>query len=653
MAEPLSRDFGLSRRNSRSLAGGALRRLALDWSLLNESIVSLFISRRRHRQDARQTLLRGVFTVLLVAVAVACPRIQGVRVQALTAAVYVSPDGSDLNPGTEAAPVQTLHAAQRIVRTVNAHMDGDIAVYLESGVYRLDAPLNLSPADSGTNGFNIDWTAAPGASPVIVGSRAITGWTMTDPSLDIWSAAVPVGFRARQMYVNGVRASLAAGPVPVALRATSTGYTASSDVMDSWRNPAGIEFVYEQQLGQMTEPICPIASIKGRKIRMAEPCWENSTRRVLRSVTSSFNANLVGDGTLGLPTYVENAYELLSEPGQFYIDAKLGRVYYKPRPGQDMTTANVEAPVLQVLVDGRGTVKTPLAHITFDGIEFAYSTWLQPSTTNGFSEVQAGYTLTGAGAYKRQGLCRLVHDGSCPYGAWSREPAAVQFTNDRDVSITDDQFVHLGGAGLSFDDGTMSAAVSASVFTDISGNGLEIGDVDLPTARGAQQTRNVVVTDDYIHAIGVEFPGAVGIFVGYAADCAITHNQLDDLPYTAISIGWGGWQDKLWHPPPVSFTRSDMISDNRIYDFLQTFSDGGGIYTLGMMGPSFVSGLHVSGNVVFGQEIGAGRSMPTTAPGTSRIPAMCSTTTVLMTLASRITTTPRGAPSQALHPSCP
>ena len=40
-----------------------------------------------------------------------------------------------------------------------------------------------------------------------------------------------------------------------------------------------------------------------------------------------------------------------------------------------MTTADVEAPVLQTLVQGVGTATSSLRDITFSGLTFAYATW--------------------------------------------------------------------------------------------------------------------------------------------------------------------------------------------------------------------------------------------------------------------------------------
>jgi hypothetical protein len=506
--------------------------------------------------------------------------------------LYVSPSGADTNPGTYLLPFRTLTHARNSVRTLNHNMAADITVYLDTGIYRLARPLLLGPRDSGTNGHNVVWTAAPGATPVISGAQRISGWKPSDTSKNIWSAHVPRNLDTRQVYVNGMRATLASGRPPVSLTRTATGYWAGSAAMSTWRNPSDIEFVYISQLGQMTEPICPIQSIKGRAITMAQPCWDNSNRRV---------SNMVGYGTLRKPDYVENAYELLLNPGQFYLDRTAGLLYYIPREGEDMRTADVEAPHLQTLVTGVGSPTNFVHNITFSNLQFSYATWLQPNTRVGFSEMQSGYTVTGPHGYATQGLCKYARQGSCPYGSWTKEPGNLEFRFDRSLSFLNDRFIHLGAAALNLDDGSHNDTVAGSIFTDVSGNGVEVGSVDMPKAKGAFQTTGISVTNNHLFGMPVEYEGGVPILVGYAAFTTISHNQVDHVPYSGISLGWGGWPDKIGSPAVANFSHNNVVSDNLVYDFMETVSDGGGIYTQGVTGTSISNGERVIGNVVHGQ----------------------------------------------------
>jgi Fibronectin type III domain/NPCBM-associated, NEW3 domain of alpha-galactosidase len=527
--------------------------------------------------------------------------------------VWVSPSGNDGNPGTSRQqPLRTPERARDVVRSMNRNMAGDIAVTLLPGTYRLAQPLALDAQDSGTDGHTVAWTAAPGARPVFSGAVQITGWQRTSPGSAVWSAPVPAGLATRQLYVDGVRAQRARGPVPVTLTSTSTGYTASAPTMASWRNPGQIELVFTGGdgywglrtggLGGWTEPRCPVASISGTTITMAQPCWDNSTRRVNRTDGSGRTVNLVGPSTLGnsqRPAYVENAFELLDQPGEWYLDSPANTVYYVPRQGEDLRRADVEAPVLETLVSGHGTADAPIHDIVFNGIEFSYATWLTPSTPEGFSEIQANYTITGPNGYATQGLCQFIDGGTCPYGSWTKTPGNVSFSYDRNVRFLDNAFVHLGGAGLDLGTGTQNSVVKGCVFTDISGNGLDLGGVDKPLpATAADRTSGNQILDNHLYSLPVEYHGGVAIDVGYTEHTTITHNQIDHTGYTAISLGWGGWPDKIRQPATPNYSNHNTVADNLISDPMQLLADGGGIYTQGITGTSLADGEHLTGNVI-------------------------------------------------------
>jgi hypothetical protein len=311
---------------------------------------------------------------------------------------------------------------------------------------------------------------------------------------------------------------------------------------------------------------------------------------------------------------VENAFELLDQPGEFYLDRKLNTVYYKPRTGENMSSAKVEAPALQQLVTG-----SKVHNVVFNGLQFSYATWLTPSSDTGFSEIQAGYTITGTTGYKTEGLCTFAPGGSCPYGAWTKEPANVSFSYATDVQFTNDGFVHLGAAGLDLGNGSQHDVVKGNVFTDISGNGVELGAVDLPTATGVDRTNANTIADNHIFNAAVEYHGGVGILVGYAEQTLITHNQLDSLTYTAISIGWGGWPDKKGLPAQPNFSNHNTLSNNLIFNYMTMLNDGGGIYTQGRTGSSLANGEHITGNVLHDQKNKTGGHVVYTDNGAANI----------------------------------
>ncbi len=487
--------------------------------------------------------------------------------------IYVSPTGSDSNPGTAASPVQTLQRAQQLVRSSNANMASDITVTLADGYYRMTSPLTLDPSDSATNGHNIVWTAAGGAHPVVVGSQQLTGWSPLAGSNTIWVAQGPSGINTRQLYVDGVRATRATGNAP------------DAKTLAGWTDPSGgfppeVEFVYVGGFGQWTEGRCPVASVSGGAINMAQPCWDNSTQR---------GDNLVGyAGIMEDPTSAENAYQLLDAPGEWYLDVTSSKFYYIPLAGQTITNLDVEAPVLEALVTGGGTAASPLHNIVFQGIQFSYATWMGSSGPNGFSEIQANYLAWGT----------ITADTA--NFAFYQIPANVSLTYAQNIQFKGNAFVHLGSVGLGLGDGAQNCLVQGNVFTDISGNPVALGNVDMPNATGADQTLGNIIEDNHVFDAPVEYHGGVGIDVGYAANSSIVHNQIEQTPYTGISIGWGGWPDKVEMPGLANYAHDNDVSYNLIFNVMQMLGDGGGIYSNGQTSASqsYSTGETINGNVI-------------------------------------------------------
>ncbi|HEX4224383.1 MAG TPA: discoidin domain-containing protein [Pseudonocardiaceae bacterium] len=500
----------------------------------------------------------------------------GIANAATTTTFYASPNGSGSTCSAN-APC-SLTGAQQKVRATTAS-GTDITVQLADGTYRLSQTLTFDATlgDSAASGHTVTYQAAPGAHPVLSGGQQVSGWQQG--SGGVWSANVAAGTDTRQLYVNGVRAQRASGPNPTSFTRTATGYTMSNTTMDSWGNIADVEMVYNVNWTQVR---CGVASVSGTTLTMRQPCFDNSSKK-------QYGSNI------DTPSYVENAKELLTNPGQFYLDKPAHTIYYLPREGQQMTSADVEIPQLQTIVAGHGTEAKPLNGLALRGISVEYGGWTEPNDPDGFSEVQANMRLTGNLAWEYEGSCdrfSSTDPGTCPYGAWTMTPGNVVFDHTTGLAITGDTFEHLGAAGLQLGQDVDNSSITGNNFTDISANGLEIGNgSDADPADLALIPANNTVADNWVHNVAVEYSGGVGIFQGYARYDTIEHNQVNDVPYSGISSNWG------WGHTPTA-TIGDKILDNLVYDAMQQHFDGGGIYVLGQEGDSLTDGILINGNVV-------------------------------------------------------
>jgi hypothetical protein len=494
--------------------------------------------------------------------------------------IYVSPSGSDSATGDSTHPFLTLQHARDYVRTIDTNMTDDINVILENGTYTLTQPLTLTSADSGTNGHTINWEAATGATPVISGGTTVTGWSTVPGNTGVYEAHVGA-IDTRQLYVNGQRQTRArSADNPSGFTKTSTGYTTTSSVYSTWTNQSNIEIT--SRWGWKLYR-CPVQSIVGTTITMQQPCWNN--------------ANLQAGQEIQNPSWIENAYQLLDSPGEWYLDKSAGNLYYMPAAGVNMSTAQVTVPVVEGLVNAAGTLSSPISNVAFSGITFSYSSWLAPNSSDGMTEGQAGFRMVGT---------NTTFDSTRLN--WQKTPGAVNVGYSSNVSFTGNTFTHLGAVGLNLNTGSQGTNIIGNIFTDISGTGIQIGGTDVvdhhPTDPG-QIVLNTMVKDNVVDNVAVEYTGSVGILATYTSGTTITHNKVFNLPYSGISVGWGwGLTDQggdtnvpgnsgvpVYTTPTPS--QNYVVSDNDIGDIMKLQSDGGAIYTLSSNPNSTISGNYI------------------------------------------------------------
>jgi hypothetical protein len=234
-------------------------------------------------------------------------------------------------------------------------MSADIDVLLRGGTYRLAAAFALGTADSGQNGHQVVYAAYPGEKPVLSGARQITGFAMYDSAKNVYRASVPAGTQSRQLFVNGVRAQRARGPLnPSGFTLSGSAFTTADTSYASFTNGSSVEIVDDNAWKQMR---CPLASITvpsggGSSLNVSPACFADNNTAV---PNRGFPFNGAGLPKLDAITYVENAYQLLDTPGEFYLDSSAGFLYYMPRSGEDLGTADVELPTLEKLVDLSGS----------------------------------------------------------------------------------------------------------------------------------------------------------------------------------------------------------------------------------------------------------------------------------------------------------
>lgn len=491
------------------------------------------------------------------------------------ATFYASPTGSGST--CSSADPCSLEGARDKVRTVNQNMTGDIVVKLKDGTYTLGSTFQLTESasihDSGTNGFDVIYTRDTGANPILSGGESVTGFTLYDAGKNIYKATVSAGLDTRQLYVDGVRATRARSAGNPGFPATSTGYTIPTSgfysTMASWGNRGNIEVAATFSWKRARYSV---ASISGTAMTMDAAGWNDAATQPAYAPRNM--------------AWIENAYELLDSAGEWYLDRSTNALYYIPRPGESMTTSQFVVGKTVRLLDGSGTGATPLHNVQFDGITFAHDSWVEPNTELGYPDFQGGAVHRGAGTWDQNNYLT---------------PAGVNFSSVRNIVIENSTFQHMANAALGFGAGSVDNVIDHNTFTDISGNGINLGGITVADHHGTDPSaivRNNVISNNTLTTVGAEYFDNPAIFVGYTQGTDVRHNTMHNLPYTGISMGWGwGYVDALG----TSVARGNVVRGNLIYDIMKSVPDGGAIYTLGSQpGSSVVDNYAYADHNVFG-----------------------------------------------------
>ena len=545
--------------------------------------------------------------------------------------LWVSPTGSDKNPGTQAQPFASVSAAQRDARELRrlgkVGINEPVHIILQSGVYPFTSPLLVRSADSGTEKSPTVFEAAPGAKPVLSGGIDITGWhkaTGNIPGMpkaakgNVWVAAAPrfdgrmLDFR--QLWVDGRKAVLAREPNGNVMDHTVIRWNKKkreawmpSAAVSGIHNVSGVEMIIDQ--------FWEIAILRVKAIRvqgdLACLTFHHPENKVeFERPFPPVRLNAKHQASF----YFANAINFLDQPGEWYEDTLTRKVYYWPRPGEDLARVNVVAPALKHIVWITGSLEYPVANVQFKDIAFEYATWMRPSQA-GDVPLQDGMYMLDVYALNPPGTSYLPPLGN---QIWiGRPPGGISVKDSNHIVFERCRFKHMAAAGLDFQSGTHDDLIEGCVFRDLGGNGIQLGKFSDPGVEthvpyNPEDKRVICAHDKILNNVitdcGTEDWGSVGISIGYARDIDIEHNDLSDLPYTGISVGWG-WNSspfaELWwlhdHSSKgirwnklTNCMRNNRIIANYIHHVMTRLRDGAGIYTLSSQPGTIISDNRIS-----------------------------------------------------------
>ena len=486
---------------------------------------------------------------------------------------WVSPEGKLGNPGTREAPFAGLQQARDAVRSlISKGLDKDLVVSVAGGAYALSEALSFGPDDSDPDGHSITYQAAEGQTPIITGGQRITGWRPAGQ--DRWTVEIPEvkagTWWFRQLFKDGQRLPRSRFPNPDEFLRVATVSNDVTEILlsdsvgteDLAGKDAELVVIQNWSISRV-----PIASSQGKVVKTSAPVgWIGH-----------------GDATTASPgkaCYIEHGPAYVDEPGEWYLDRRTGILTYRAEEGKDPNEGIFVAPKATQLLAVTGTKEAPVRNLRFVGLAFEHTAWDVPSF--GYLGIQAG------------------HYGTRMDGPIYVLPLALQFVHAQGCVIEKCVIAHTGASGVGFGAGCQDNKVMGCRLSDIGGDGIMVGwrgkgsaeglvgdqalSADWPDRTDAPKGNEV--SGSVIERCGAVCFGCVGIYDGFCQGTHIAHNEVRDMPYTGISVGF------RWDSSPTS-QRDCVVEYNHIHDCMKMLADGGGIYTLG-----YQPGTTLRGNLI-------------------------------------------------------
>jgi hypothetical protein len=469
---------------------------------------------------------------------------------ALATDLYVAPDGKDENPGTKDRPVATLLRARDAVRGLQGKSPGPVTVYLRAGTHYLAEPLVLTPEDSGTEEAPVAYAAFPDEAPVLSGGcRLRLKWT--EHGNGILRADVPgvkegrLGFD--QLFVNGRRQILARYPnyQPEAVLNGTAADAVGPERVKRWSNPTTgyVHGLHAHGWGGIHYRIAGVDDRGNAKLGAES----GNNRRMGLHKQSRF---------------VENIFEELDAPGEWYLDQAQGVLYFMPPQGTGrLEDARIEAARLRHLIELRGSQQKPVRFVQFRGLTFTHTARTFLETTEPL--LRGDWCIYRGGAVLLTGTedCSIR---DCFFDAVGGNAVFVNHYARR-VEVTGCKITEAGASGVCLV-GDPNAVRSPSFEA---GQAVPLGKIDrTPGPKTDNYPARCRVYDNLMFNLGRVEKQTAGVQISMAEEITVSHNSIYHLPRAGININDGTWG-------------GHVIEFNDVFDTVRESSDHGSFNSWG------------------------------------------------------------------------
>lgn len=454
---------------------------------------------------------------------------------------FVAKNGDDSFDGTKEKPFKTLKKAKEVASLISSAQTGDIIINIDEGRYFLDETEIFSPEHSGKNGYNLIIRGKDGKTSLSGGTSA-GNFTKNENGL----YSLSYDGNCESLFINGAKAQRAKSDFAV-------------EVLSITENVVKVK---RESLGQITDLTGADLFWNCEWVENITPVLSSYADDDYVYITIPEECLLVGNGTTQTALsaekrfYIENLKCLLDGSGEYYFDDAEKKIYYYPYSDEDIENAEVFVPKTEGLISIEGIdSQNKVKNIAFENITFEHGAWSMPQF--GFIGNQADrfYDADGTENSVKSQFCVKNCDG---------------------LKIKNCVFANLESSAIGLIDGVSNAIISGNVIRDISGGGITIGTTEHDAeADGIAICKNIEISDNVIRRTSQKYMSCPAITVFYESGISVSHNDIKDIPYSGISVGWGwGYRN------PEGMGNID-ISYNRMDSIMHSLHDGSFVYTLG------------------------------------------------------------------------